>query len=116
MMNFRKASSSADTRTAKLAALNEDLVTILAKDGVGGLQARPDFQFKMAKLFRETVMDGFAMTDPTPIFTERREGELGNTYEFEKLINTFRVVKYAPGSDPQIFTPRKSKYTITTAA
>lgn len=116
LMNFRQASSTVDQRKEKLDALNTDLLGILTKEGIGGLQARTAFQYKMARLFRETVMDGFAMTDPTPIFTERREGELGNTYEYEKLINTFRVVKYAPGSDPQVFTPRKGKYTITTAS
>lgn len=114
LMNFRKASSTADERQQKLAAIDSDLYQILKADGMGGLQARPDFQFKMATLFRETVIDGFSMTDPTPIFTERREGELGNTYEFEKLINTLRVVKYAPMSEPLIFTPRKAKYTIST--
>lgn len=114
LMNFRKASSTVDQRTQKLADINDDLLQILDNEGVGGLQARTDFQYKMARLFRETVVDGFSMTDPTPIFTETRRGELGNKYEFEKLINTFRVVKYAPMSDPQVFTPRKAKYTITT--
>lgn len=115
LMNFRKASSTADERQQKLAAIDKDLYNILKADGMGGLQARPDFQFKMARLFRETVIDGFSMTDPTPLFTERREGELGNTYEFTKLVNTLRVVKYAPMSEPLIFTPRKGKYTISTA-
>lgn len=114
-MNFRKASSSADVRKAKLDAIQKDLVGILDAKGVGGLQAMPEFQFKMATLLRETVIDGFSMTDPTPIFTERREGRLGDKHEFTRLINTLRVVKYAPMSEPLIFTPRKAKYTITTA-
>lgn len=115
LFNFRKASSTDAERTEKLNAINDDLYGILKQSGVGGLQADPKFQYKMAKLFRETVIDGFSMTDPTPIFTERRQGELGNKYEFEKLINTLRVVKYAPMSEPLIFTPRKAKYTISTA-
>lgn len=113
--NFRLASDSADTRAAKLEAINKDLLGVLTAEGIGGFQARPDLQYKVARLFRETIIDGFAMTDPTPIFTERRAGELGNTYEFTKLINTLRVVKYAPMSEPLIFTPRKAKYTIATS-
>lgn len=115
LMNFRLASVSTDEHDKRLAALNEDLLKIMNTEGIGGLQARPEFQYKAAKLFRETVIDQFSMTDPTPIFTERRTGELGNTYEFTKLINTLRVVKYAPMSEPLIFTPRKAKYTISTS-
>lgn len=113
--NFKKASDSTDVRKDKLAAIQSDLTKVLDADGIGGLQSRPDLQYKIARLVRETVMDGFAMTDPTPIFTERRTGELGNKYEYTRLINTFRAVKYAPMSEPLIFTPRKAKYTITTA-
>ncbi len=115
LMNFRKASSTEDVRQKKLAAIQKDLLDVLDNGGVGAFAANPELQFKIATLFRETVVDGFSMTDPTPIFTERREGRLGDKHEFTKLINTLRVVKYAPMSEPLIFTPRKAKYTISTA-
>lgn len=114
--NFRKASCDTATRTAKLDALQQDFVNILDNGGVGRFASELGFQYKAASLFRETVIDGFSMTDPTPLFTERREGNMGDTYEFERLINTSRVVKYTPGSHPLSFTPRKGKYTISTAA
>ena len=116
LMNFRKASSTPDLRKEKLAAIQQDLVNVLDDGGVGKFAASGDLQYKVATLLRETVIDGFAMTDPTPIFTERRSGNLGDKHEFTKLINTLRVVKYAPMSEPLIFTPRKAKYTISTAA
>src|SRR5690606_8766191 len=74
----------------------------------------PKFMMRAGQLIRQTVIDEFAMTDPTPIFTERRTGELGQTYEFEQLLNGFRVVQYAPMSHPQIFTPTKAKWTLLT--
>lgn len=114
-MNFRKASSTPEVRQEKLAAIQNDLMNVLENGGVGKLQAMPEFQMKIATLLRETVVDGFSMTDPTPIFTERRTGRLGDKHEFTRLINTLRVVKYAPMSEPLIFTPRKAKYTISTA-
>jgi hypothetical protein len=113
--NFRTASCSSDERDRKLAAMNEDLLGILDEYGVGGLQARPEFEYKLATLFRETVVDQFSMTDPTPIFTERRTARLGDTWEFTRLVNTARAVRYTPNSHPLIFTPRKAKYPITTA-
>ena len=113
--NFRKASCDADVRKQKLADMNEDLLNILDQPGgVGRFAADGEFQVKLGTLLRETIQDGFAMTDPTPIFVERRSARLGDTIEFTKLVNTFRVVKYAPMSHPLIFTPKKTKYTIST--
>jgi len=116
LMNFRTASSTPEVRGKKLAAIQKDLLNVLENGGVGRFAADTDLQWKVATLFRETVVDGFAMTDPTPIFTERRDARLGDKHEFTKLINTLRVVKYAPMSEPLIFTPRKAKYTISTSA
>lgn len=113
--NFRIASCNREDNAKKIAALQEDFIKILEKDGVSGVKADPKFQMNAAKLLREVVIDEFSMTDPTPIFTERRTGTLGDKIEFERLINTLRVVKYSPGSHPLAFTPKKAKYTVTTS-
>lgn len=113
--NFRTASMSADQRREKLDALNADFLDILNNGGVGKLASEAGFQYKAAALFREVVLDTFAMTDPTPIFADTRPAALGDTVEFTRLINTLKVVKYAPMSQPLIFTPRKMKYTVSTA-
>lgn len=114
--NFRMASSTADELDQKVAALQTDFLRILDQDGVSGIRANPRFEMKAARLLREVVTDRFSMTDPTPIFTERRDARLGDKIEFERLINTLRVVKYAPGSHPLVFTPRKAKYTVSTSS
>jgi hypothetical protein len=113
--NFRTASVTRDQHDKVLDALQSDFTKLLDEGGVSAIRARPDFQMKAAKLLRERVIDAFSMSDPTPIFTERRDARLGDKVEFEKLLNTLRVVRYAPMSHPQVFTPRKEKYTITTA-
>jgi hypothetical protein len=113
--NFRVANATKSENEQKIKDIESDLLGILEADGVSGLKAEPKFQARMAKLIREVVVDEFSMTDPTPIFTERRSGTLGDTVEFERLISTLRVVKYSPQSHPLVFTPRKAKYTITTA-
>jgi hypothetical protein len=113
--NFRTASVTRDEHDKVLAALQEDFVTLLDKGGVSALRANPEWLGRAAALIRERVIDGFALTDPTPMFTERRDGRLGDKVEFTRLLNTLRVVRYAPMSHPQTFTPRKDKYTIKTA-
>lgn len=116
VFNFRKASvNSRAELDARLAALQEDVMRFLENGGVSRLAAENRWRMEAAALVRESVIDVFSMRDPTPIFTERREGRLGDTVEFEQLINTLRVVEYAPQSHPQVFTPRKGKYTIRTA-
>lgn len=113
--NFRVANATKSENETRLDKIQNDLMGLLEEDGVSSLKAEPKFQARMAKLLREVVIDEFSMTDPTPIFTERRSGTLGDTVEFERLIPTLRVVKYSPQSHPLVFTPRKTKYTITTA-
>lgn len=112
--NFRQASATREENQKKLDALQKDFVRLMREGGVGAIQAEPKFMMRAGQLVRQTVIDEFAMTDPTPIFTERRTGELGQTYEFEQLLNGFRVVQYAPMSHPQIFTPTKAKWTLLT--
>lgn len=113
--NFRTASVSSDVHQARLDALQEDFTRLLDEGGVSAIAARPAWQMRAAQLIRETVIDEFSMTDPTPMLVERRDARLGDKIEFERLVNTLRVVRYAPMSHPQVFTPRKGKYTITTA-
>lgn len=117
--NFRVASAG-NIGTAeldeKLEALNEDLVTMLSKaNGVSEFRKNLEFQAHLGRLLRESVDQTFSMQDPTPIFTERRDAKLEDKIEFTRLVNTFRVVQYAPHSHPLIFTPRKAKYTIKTS-
>lgn len=113
--NFRTASATRDENKAKLDALQEDFIGLMNEGGVARIDAEPLFKMKAAQLIRQTVIDEFSITDPTPIFTERRDARLGDTIEFEELLNGFRVVQYSPMSHPQIFTPTKGKYTIKTS-
>lgn len=113
--NFRKASSTMSEVKAKLDALQTDMEKLWNMGGVSAIDAHPQFKMRAAQLIRNVVMDEFSMTDPTPIFTERRDARLGDTIEFEELVNTLRVVKFAPNSHPLVFTPRKAKYSVTTA-
>jgi hypothetical protein len=112
--NFATASLTADENKAKLEAIQGDLMDILQNGGVARLNSEVKFRYEAAALVREAVINQFALTDPTPIFTTRMSGTSGDTYEFESLVNTLRVVEYSPASSPQIFTPRKTKYPIKT--
>jgi hypothetical protein len=116
IQNFATASMSREDINERLAAVQEDALRLLTEGGVSRFGAELAWRGEAAALVREAVQDVFKMTDPTPIFTERREGKMGDTYEFEQLINTLRVVEYSPASEPQIFTPRKAKYTIKTGS
>jgi len=114
--NFAKASVSREDLAQKLADVQADAMKRLNEGGVTAFNADMQWRGEAAALVREAVTDTFRLSDPTPIFTERREGALGDTYEFEHLINTLRVVEYSPQSAPQIFTPRKSVHTIKTSS
>lgn len=117
--NFRVASvgNDYDALTARMTDAHDDLMDRLDREqGVSYLEADAEWRMDAAKLVRQSVADEFSLSDPTPLFTERREGNLGDTYEFTKLINTLRVVEYSPQSNPQVFTPRKGKRTIKTAS
>lgn len=100
----------------RLDAVQKDLLGFATKGGVGEIARQIDWRSEAAALVRQAVSDTFALTDPTPMFVERREGKFGDTYEFEKLIPTARVVEYSPQSQPQAFTPRKAKYAIKTSS
>jgi hypothetical protein len=113
--NFATASVTAAQNKDRLDAVQKDLMEILDNGGVTRLGWEDKWRGEMAALVREAVIDEFRMTDPTPIFTERRTGNQGDTYEYEKLVNTLRSVEYSPNSMPQIFTPRKTKWTIKTS-
>ena len=69
----------------------------------------------MAQLIREGVADVYALREPTPIFCDSRSARLGAKVEFTRKHNTLRVVKYAQGGQPMVFTPVKSKYTVSTS-
>lgn len=116
MYNFATASVSPQDLQARLADIQKDALKLLDEGGVMKFNAATEWRGEAAALVRQSVQDQFALTDPTPIFMERREGVHGDTYEFEQLINTLRVVEYSPKSAPQIFTPRKGKWTISTSS
>ena len=116
LFNFATASVSREDRAARLADIQKDALKLLDEGGVSKFNSAVEWRGEAAALIRQSVIDGFEMTDPTPIFMERREGTLGDTYEFEQLINTLRVVEYSPMSAPQVFTPRKGVYTINTSS
>lgn len=113
--NFRVASATPEATAELRGDLHEDLMDRLRSGGVERLEADALWRMDAAALIRQVVVDTFAETDPTPLFTDRMTGEQGMTYEFEQLINTLRVVEYSPQSTPNIFTPRKGKYTIQTS-
>lgn len=116
LYNFAKASASKETLAEKMADIQKDALALLDKGGVSAFEAATEWRAAAAALVREVVIDTFKMKDPTPIFCDRRTGTMGDTLEFEQLINTLRVVEYSPQSKPQIFTPRKGKYTISTSS
>lgn len=116
LYNFATASVTRDELAEKLADIQKDAMAIIAEGGVSALSAKAEWRASAAALVREAVIDGFKLSDPTPIFTDRRELNQGDTYEFEKLVPTGRVVEYSPQSAPQVFTPRKAKYTIATSS
>jgi hypothetical protein len=116
MYNFATASVSPTDLTARLNDIQTDALKFLDEGGMTRFNSELKWRGDAAALIRQSVQDQFALTDPTPIFMERRDGEHGDTYEFEQLINTLRVVEYSPKSDPQIFTPRKGKWTISTSS
>lgn len=118
MYNFVKASVERprEELDQMLADLNTAALEIMNRGGVSAFAAADEWRGETASLIREAIEQEFRLTDPSSLFMTRRSLEHGNTYEFTKLINTFRVTEYAPGSDPQTFTPRKGKYPISTAS
>lgn len=115
LYNFETASVSREDLATRLEDIQKDALKFLDEGGISKLNAQVEWRGDAAALIRQSVADEFALTDLTPMFMERRTGTHGDTYEFEQLINTLRVVEYSPKSDPQIFTPRKGKWTISTS-
>jgi hypothetical protein len=113
--NFRTASRTAEDRAAALTALNTDIINLMNEGGVDRIAGDMEFRGKMAALIRESIADEFALTDPTPIFCNQRSASLGDKVEITKKHHNLRVVRYAPQSQPLIFSPVKSKYTVTTS-
>lgn len=119
LYNFAKASASREEITNTLDAVQKDMLKLLTEGedaGTAKFRAATQWRYKAAKLVREAVVDEFRMTDPTPIFLERRTLANGDTYEFESLTNTLRVVEFSPMAEPLVFTPRKQSYKIGTSA
>lgn len=114
--NFRTAGRTAQEQKDVLTALNNDFIALMEKGGVSAIKAQPEFQMRAATLIREVIADRFAMTDMTPLFVDRRDARLGDKIEFTRKHNTLRVVRYAPQSQPLMYSPTKSKYTITTSS
>ncbi len=112
--NFRVASTSAEDRKAALAALDSDIVRLMNEGGAEAIEAEPKFRMKMAKLLRESVQDVVNIVDLTPVLTNSRTATLGDQIEVEVKHNTLKVVQYAPQSHPLVFSPTKSKYSVTT--
>jgi hypothetical protein len=113
MENFglRTASRTVDEIAEQKEALNKEF---LKYDSVGAIAADPKFQFEVAELVRQLAVDMFSLTDPTPLFVDRRDARLGDTIELEETINTMKAVRRHPASHPLAFTPTKRKYPITT--
>lgn len=114
--NFAKASASRAETAQKLADIQRDAMKLLSEGGMTKFNAATEWRGAAATLIREVVVDTFKMTDPTPIFTTRKDAKLGDKHEFTKLVNTLRVVEYSPQSLPQSFTPRKGVWTIKSAS
>lgn len=116
--NFRVASMTPEVRTAALEALTTDLEKLHRENpGMGiveAVESEPKFKLKMSKLIREAVTDEIAITDLTPVLTERRTATLGDKLEVEVKFNNLRVVQYSPQSHPLVFSPVKGKYTVST--
>jgi hypothetical protein len=111
---FRVASMNAGDREAALAALDQDIIRLMNEGGADAIEAEPKFRMKMAKLLRDSVQDVVNLTDLTPVLTNAKTATLGDKIEVEVKHNTLRVVQYAPQSHPLVFSPTKSKYSVST--
>jgi hypothetical protein len=110
-LGLREASRTADQIEEQKAYLNE---AFLKYDSVGQIYADPQFQYEVAELVRQLAVDTFDLSDPTPLFVERRSAALGDTIELEENVNTMKAVRRSPASHPLAFTPVKRKYPIVT--
>lgn len=115
LLNFRKASLTSVENNEMLADLNADLKATMERGGsINSLNQDPKLVGYAGTLIRQAVDNIVAHTDPIPLLFEARDAKLGDTIEFDYLINTMRVVEYAPHSHPLTYTPLKNKYTIST--
>ena len=108
---MRVAKRTPDEIKEAKAALNE---SVKAFKSVGEMAADTKFCFQLAELIRQVAVDEFHLTDPTPLFVQRAQAELGQTIELEEVINTMRMVRRHPGSQALMFTPTKRKFPIST--
>lgn len=108
---LRVAKRTADEITTAKEALNEAFKKYTS---VGQIAADPKFVFEVGELVRQLAVDEFMLSDPTPLFVNRADADLGQTIEIEEVINTMKAVRRHPASHPLAFTPTKRKYPIST--
>ncbi|MBU8920974.1 MAG: hypothetical protein KOO63_03855 [Bacteroidales bacterium] len=108
---LRTASRTVDEIAEGKDALRE---AFLKFKSVGQIMADTQFQLEAAELVRQLSEEQFNLTDPTPLFAERRSAQLGDTIELEETVNTMKAVRRHPASHPLAFTPTKRKYPINT--
>lgn len=107
---LRTAQRSADEISEARAALNEGFRKYKS---IGELYADQPFVHTAGRLIRQLAQDEFNISDPTPLWFDRREGPgLGNHLEIEEFVNTAKVVIRSLGNKPKTFTPHKKKYGI----
>lgn len=107
---LRTASRTPDQIKEQKEALN---AAFAQYKSIGEIMADTKFQFEVAELVRQLAEDQFNLSDPTPLFVNRRTALLGDTVELEETINTMKAVRRHPGSHPMAFTPTKRKYPLT---
>lgn len=108
--NLRVASRTPDEIQEQKEALRTEFAK---RTSISDIQADPKFVADVASLTRQLAEDMFDLSDPTPLFVNRKGALLGDTVELEETINTMKAVRRHPGSHPLAFTPTKRKYPLT---
>jgi hypothetical protein len=109
---LRQATRTRDEISEAKKALNE---SFLQYKKAGEIFADPKFVFEVAELVRQIAVDQFMLSDPTPLFVNRKDAALGETVEIEEVVNTMKAVRRSPGAGALAFTPSKRKYSLTTS-
>lgn len=100
---LRHASRDADEIRTAREALNEK---IRSYKTVGEIAADTKEVYVAAELIRQLVRDQVAITDPTPMLFEVKQGPgLGNQLEIKEFVNTAKVVERSLGAKPVTYTP-----------
>lgn len=116
MSDMKNMLRTASRTPEQIKEQKEKLNEAFAKySSIGEIMADTKFQFEVSELVRQLAEDQFNLTDPTPLFVNRRTAALGDTVELENTFNTMKAVRRHPGSHPLAFTPSKRKYTLTSA-